>query len=127
MGRTDCISLFACVLLLCSSTECSITFSIAPSQKTQFIPKKQQPEVANPPAAVLACVIGFSKQVCCYPTVLAFKTKTAAKESALDLCYRGEIKTAQTSWDGRIPTQAPSGPNSSKKLPINSLDFSSHF
>lgn len=29
------------------------------------------------------------------------------------------------SWN--ICFKAPSGPNSSKKLPINSLDFSSHF
>ena len=40
MGRIDCISLFARVLLLRSSTECSIAFSIAPSQKTEIIPKK---------------------------------------------------------------------------------------
>lgn len=88
MGRIGYISLFARVLLLCSSAECSITFSIAPSQKTKIIPKKQQPEVGSPPAAVLARLIRFSKQVWHYPTVLSFKTKTAAKESALDLHYR---------------------------------------
>lgn len=88
MGRIECISLFAHVLLLHSSTECSITFSIAPSQKTEIIPKKQQPEVANPPAAVLAHVIRFSRQVWRYLTALAFKTKAGAKESALDLHYR---------------------------------------
>lgn len=82
---TDCVGLFACVVLWYSSAECSIKFIITPSQNTD-IPNKQQPEAANPAVAVLVCINGFSSQVCHYPAVLPFETKSAAKVSALHLC-----------------------------------------
>lgn len=86
MGPIDWTGLFAHMVLWCSSGGCSIMFSITPSQITDIIPNKQQPEAANPSVAVLVCINGFSSQVCHYPAVLAFKTTTAAKISALDLC-----------------------------------------
>lgn len=78
-GETDGISLFASAWLLGSTTECGIIPSIATYLTARHHPGKKKikksinikdrscpkgaTDTANPPAAVLACIIGSNKQV----------------------------------------------------------------
>lgn len=77
-GKTDGISLFASTWLLGSTTECSIIPSTATYLTARHHPGKKNKnsinikdsscpkgatDMANPPAAVLACIIGSNKQV----------------------------------------------------------------